>query len=357
MFGYVCREPAPNVAPSPTCGSDPSSSTIQDFLDSQTNFPVPQQSSYRIRVPVASAATYYLFLSLIGPPPPPPLGLLRVGLEIFYGDPPTLCPQNLQLDSATHTTQTHKHTNTQTHKHTNTQTHKHTNTQTKKQTHKHKHKHTQTHTHSLQVPPQLKNANARCSWFLSFPLANRIYFSATFRPNSCTAIEIVSPSSGQKVTLNGEATAWPSSPVSFANWEGSAVITAYTVYRYPTCTNTDLNNKILLSWQALFAESDPAFFRPDADKVTLVNGQFNVTSSLPNVPSPVTNASATPATQFQRRLWMKMEAGQVVTVVAKDTNTGSPLNRLSTAPVPLIMVAKDRIPTTYASCAFYNDGL
>jgi hypothetical protein len=153
MFGYVCREPAPNVAPSPTCGSDPSSSTIQDFLDSQTNFPVPQQSSYRIRVPVASAATYYLFLSLIGPPPPPPLGLLRVGLEIFYGDPPTLCPQNLQLDSAFGT---------------------------------------------LQVPPQLKNANARCSWFLSFPLANRIYFSATFRPNSCTAIEIVSPSSGQK---------------------------------------------------------------------------------------------------------------------------------------------------------------
>ena len=159
------------------------------------------------------------------------------------------------------------------------------------------------------------------------------------------------------MTLNGEATAWPSSPVSFANWEGSAVITAYTVYRYPSCSNTDLNNKILLSWQALFAESDPAFFRPDADKVTLVNGQFNVTSSLPNVPSPVTNASATPATQFQRRLWMKMEAGQVVTVVAKDTNTGSPLNRLSTAPVPLSMVAKDRIPTTYVSCAFYNDGL
>ena len=100
----------------------------------------------------------------------------------------------------------------------------------------------------FQVPVQLKNLNARCSWFLSFPLANRIYFSATFRPNSCTAIEIVSPSSGQKVTLNGDSSAWPTTPISFANWEGSAVITAYSVYRYPSCSNAD-SNKILLNWQ------------------------------------------------------------------------------------------------------------
>jgi len=225
---------------------------------------------------------------------------LRVGLEIYYGDTPTLCPQNLQLDSAFGT---------------------------------------------LQVPVQLKNLNARCSWFLSFPLANRIYFSATFRPNSCTAIEIVSPSSGQKVTLNGDSSAWPTTPISFANWEGSAVITAYSVYRYPSCSNAD-SNKILLNWQALFAESDPAFFGPPSDKISLVNGQFNVTSTLSNVPAPITNSSA-PITQFQRRLWMYMDAGQTVTVVAKDTNTGSVLNRLSTAPVPLIMAAKDRIPTTY----------
>ena len=42
-----------------------------------------------------------------------------------------------------------------------------------------------------------------------------------------------------------------------------------------------------------------------------------------------------------------MSAGQTVTIVAKDTNTGSPLNRLSSAPIPLIMVANSRIPSTF----------
>ena len=52
--------------------------------------------------------------------------------------------------------------------------------------------------------------------------------------------------------------------------------------------------KIRLSLQALFAESDPAFFGPPSDKITLVNGQFNVTATLSNVPAPITNSSTQP---------------------------------------------------------------
>lgn len=318
MYGYICREPSVGVVPLPSCRSN-QYSTPQNFTDPQSNYPVPQQSSYRIKVPVFDRTTFYLFLSLIGPPPPPPLGLLRVNLDIFYGDVPTLCPQNLQLDSAFGT---------------------------------------------LQIPAKLKSDNARCSWFFSSPPANRIFFSATFRPNSCTAIEIMSPSSGQKWTLNGDpAGPWPTSyintslplpdrtrnqnivPLTFANWEGNAVITAYA-RTWPPCTDSALfDEKIQLSWQTLFSEDDAAFVRTPENQISLGNnGVFNTTARLMNVPPTSTNASGI---QFERNLWMQMVAGQTATIIAKDTNTGSSLNRLSSAPIPLIMVANSRIPTTF----------
>ena len=147
--------------PNPSSCRSSRNSFVQDFVDLQLNFPVPQQSSYRISLPVFSTGTFYLFLSLVGPPPPPPLGLLRVNLEVVYGDIPSLCPQNLLLSSALG---------------------------------------------KLEILPKLKSEQARCSWFYTSPLANRVFFSVTLRPNSCTAIEIMSPSSGEKWVINGDST-------------------------------------------------------------------------------------------------------------------------------------------------------
>lgn len=319
MYGFVCPAIA-GLAPSPSCRSSISSES-QWFVDPQTNFPVPQQSSYRIIVRVFQPTTYFLFLTLIGPPPPPPLGLLRVNLDVFYGDVPTLCPQNLQLSSALGT---------------------------------------------LQMPAKLKSGSARCSWFFTAPLANRVFFSATLRPNSCTAIEIMSPSSGERWVLNADpAGSWPVSlvnssylplsdrssnknivPLTFANWEGNAVITAYTPNRWSACPGSSSHDEnILLSWQALFVDDDVSFVQTHPNHIMLGNsGVYNVTARLLNVPPTATNTSGR---QFERNLWMRMSAGQTVTVIAKDTNTGSALNRVSSAPIPLILVANSRIPTTF----------
>lgn len=319
MYGFVCPAIA-GVAPSPSCRSSASSES-QSFVDTQTNFPVPQQSSYRIVVRVFQPTTYFLFLTLIGPPPPPPLGLLRVNLDVFYGDVLSLCPQNLQLSSALGT---------------------------------------------VQMPARLKSDSARCSWFFTAPLANRVFFSATLRPNSCTAIEIMSPSSGERWVLNADpAGSWPVSlvnssylplserssnknivPLTFANWEGNAVITAYTPSRWSACPISPSHDEnILLSWQALFVDDDVSFVQTPPNQITLGNsGVYNVTARLPNVPPTATNTSGR---QFERNLWMQMSAGQTVTVIAKDTNTGSALNRVSSAPIPLIVVANSRIPTTF----------
>jgi hypothetical protein len=315
MYAFVCSN---NTAvPSPSCRSS-QSSVIQDFVDDQTNFPVPQSSSYRVVVRVTARTTYYLFLALVGPPPPPPSGLLRVNLDMVYGDIPTLCPQNLQLSSATGT---------------------------------------------LQLLGKLKSDNARCSWFYTAPLANRVFFSVTLRPNSCTAIDIMSPSSGEKWTLNADpAGPWPVNfinssvplnqrnnnanivPLTFANWEGNAVITAYNPSRWSSCQNSD-TEKIQVSWQTLYAEDDSAFVQTPQNQIILgSNGVYNLTARMLNVPPLATNTSGR---QFERNLWLKMSAGQTVTIIAKDTNTGSSLNRLSSAPIPLIMVASSRIPTTF----------
>jgi hypothetical protein len=218
---------------------------------------------------------------------------------------------------------------------------------------------------TIQIPAKLKSDNARCSWFFSSPLANRIFFSATFRPNSCTAIEIMSPSSGQKWVLNGDPSGpWPTSyinsslplpdktrnqnilPLTFANWEGNAVITAYA-RTWPPCPDSDLFNaeKIQLTWQTLFAEDDAAFVRTPENQIILgSSGVFNTTARLLNVPPTGTNISNV---QFERNFWIQMFSGQTATIIAKDTATGSSLNRLSSAPIPLIMVANSRIPTTF----------
>ena len=317
MSGFVCRESNSSEVPSPSCRSS-QSSFGQSFVDEQTNFPVPQQSSYRVIVPVNDPGTYYLFLTLIGPPPPPPLGLLRVNLDVFYGGIPSLCPQNLQLSSALGT---------------------------------------------IQIPAKLKSGAARCSWFLTNPLANRVFFSAILRPSSCTAFEIMSPSSGEKWVLNADPSGpWPVSiinsslpvsqrnsnknivPLTFANWEGNAVITAYTPSRYSTCNNLD-HEKIELSWQTLFSEDDAAFVQTPQNQIMIdSSGVYKLTATLPNVPPVATNTSGR---QFERNLWLQMYASQTVTIIAKDTNTGSVLNRLSSAPIPLILVANSRIPTTF----------
>jgi hypothetical protein len=284
-------------------------------LDTQDNYPVPQQSSYRIIIPIFDRVSRYLFLSLIGPPPPPPLGLMRVNLELVYGEIPTLCPQNLQINSGFGT---------------------------------------------LQIAPKLQSDRSRCSWFFSAPLANRVFFSLTLRPNSCTAIQIMSPSSGEKWVLNADSTPWLPSfinsslpnpqrsynsnivPITFANWEGNAVITAFTPYRYPACQNSDNSEKIQLSWQSLFAEGEVSLVQVPENQITLDSNVYKITTTLRNLPS--TNSTSN---QFERNLWLNMTAGQTVTFIAKDSNTGSAFNRLSTAPVPVIMVANSRIPTTF----------
>lgn len=226
-----------------------------------------------------------------------------MNLEVVYGDIPSLCPQNLLLSSALG---------------------------------------------KLEILPKLKSEQARCSWFYTSPLANRVFFSVTLRPNSCTAIEIMSPSSGEKWVINGDSTPWSSDkPLTFANWEGNAVITAYTPFRWSSSCGND-NGKIELSWQTLFAEDNVDIVRIPRNQITFGNaGVYNFSARMLNVPPVETNTSGPLGLQFETNLWMQMSAGQTVTIVAKDTNTGSPLNRLSSAPIPLIMVANSRIPSTF----------
>jgi hypothetical protein len=317
MYGFVCKQTVSGIMPNPSSCRSSRNSFVQDFVDLQLNFPVPQQSSYRISLPVFSTGTFYLFLSLVGPSLPPPLGLLRVNLDVIYGDIPSLCPQNLLLSSALGT---------------------------------------------LQILPKYTD-NSRCSWFFTSPHANRVFFSVTLRPNSCTAIEVMSPSSGDKWVINGDSTPWSVSyinsslplnqknsnrnikPLTFANWEGNAVITSYTPFRRPSCQNTDLSEKIELSWQTLFVEDVDSVRTPGNQIMFGNDGVYNLSARMLNVPPVQTSGPV--GLQFENNLWLQMSAGQTVTVVAKDTKTGLALNRLSSAPIPLIVVANSRVPSTF----------